>query len=265
MAHGAKGTIQDPSLHLLGEQGQRSSQVPDVAANLRRVREQLAAAAVRAGRQGGDITLVAVSKTKPVTLVQAALAAGQVDFGENLVEEAWAKFADPGDQSSLASRGVPGVRLHLIGPIQSRKAALAVACRPVLIHAVDRLKIAHRLDRFAADAGLRLGILLEINVSGEPSKFGFAPDQLDQAMDGLLSLPHLLVQGLMTIPPYHSDPEMARPYFVQLRHLQERLAASYPEASWRHLSMGMSHDFVVAVEEGATIVRVGTAIFGERT
>lgn len=247
------------------EQAKQRSQVPSVAANLRRVREQMAVAAARAGRPLDEITLVAVSKTKPLSLIKAALAAGQEDFGENLVEEAWAKFANPEGATSLASQGVSGVRLHLIGPIQSRKAALAVTCRPVLIHAVDRLKIARRLDRFAASAGLNLEVLLEVNVSGEPTKFGYAPDELDQAMEGLLSLAHVQVRGLMALPPYDPDPELARPYFVQLRKLQERLRASYPEAGWRHLSMGMSHDFSVAIEEGATIVRVGTAIFGERT
>lgn len=255
---------QQPSLHPSMMQGEQLSPAPDVAANLRRVHEQLAAAAARSGRAVEEITLVAVSKTKPVALVQAALDAGQLDFGENLVEEAWAKFADPDTPSSLAGRGVPDFRLHLIGPIQSRKAALAVACRPVLIHAVDRMKIVWRLDRFAADAGLILEVLLEVNLAGEPSKFGFAPEELRAAMDGLLSRDHVRVRGLMTIPPYDPDPATARPYFSQLRQLQERLAAAYPEADWRHLSMGMSHDFAVAVEEGATIVRVGTAIFGER-
>ena len=254
-----------PSLHLSMVQGEQLPPAPNVAANLRRVREQLAAAASRSGRAAEEITLVAVSKTKPVALVQAALAAGQRDFGENLVEEAWAKFADPDTASSLASRGVPEVRLHLIGPIQSRKAALAVACQPVLLHALDRMKIARRLDRFAANAGLTLEVLLEVNLAGEASKFGFAPEELREAMDGLLGLDHVRVRGLMTIPPYDPDPEAARPYFIQLRQLQERLATAYPEADWRHLSMGMSHDFALAVEEGATIVRIGTAIFGERT
>jgi pyridoxal phosphate enzyme (YggS family) len=127
------------------------------------------------------------------------------------------------------------------------------------------MKIARRLDRFAAEAGLTLDVLLEVNLGGEPSKFGFAPEALQEAMDGLLRLAHVRVMGLMTMPPYDPDPEVARPYFVQLRELKERLAVAYPEAGWRHLSMGMSHDFAVAVEEGATIVRIGTAIFGERT
>lgn len=232
----------------------------ELADNLSRVRERIERAALDAGRNPQEITLVAVSKTHPVTAVQAALAAGQCDFGENMVEEAWSKFA--ASDAPLADR--PEARLHLIGPIQSRKAALAVACRPVLIHAVDRLKIANRLDRFAADAGLVLDVLVEVNVSGEESKFGFTPDGLQRDVDALLSLPNLNISGLMTIPPYDPDPELARPHFAALRALQEKLSKAVEAASWRQLSMGMSHDFEVAITEGATVVRVGTAIFGAR-
>ena len=232
----------------------------DVAANLAQVRERIARAARSSGRDPQKITLVAVSKTHPATAVQAALAAGQRDFGENLVEEAWNKFV--ASDSPLA--GGTEARLHLIGPIQSRKAVLAVSCRPVLVHSVDRLKIASRLDRFAAEAGLVLDVLLEVNVSGEESKFGFTPAGLQRDVEALLSLPNLNVSGLMTIPPYDPDPELARPHFAALRALQETLAAQYGAARWRHLSMGMSHDFEVAISEGATLVRVGTAIFGTR-
>jgi PLP dependent protein len=244
----------------------RVSNSTHIAANLAQVRERVAAAAQRAGRSPHEITLLAVSKTHPVGLVEQALAAGQRDFGENLVEEAWSKFADPGSPVSLASRldAAARPRLHLIGPIQSRKAALAVACRPVLIHAVDRLKIAARLDRFAGEAGLALDVLLEVNMAGEASKFGFTPDVVLRETEALLALPNLRVRGLMTIPPYEPDPEAARPHFAALRRLQRDLAQRYPQADWRHLSMGMSHDFEAAIEEGATIVRVGTAIFGTR-
>jgi hypothetical protein len=239
----------------------------DIAANLAWVRERMAAAAGRAGRAPDEITLLAVSKMHPVELVEQAMTAGQRDFGENLVEEAWAKFGDPGSAESLAARldaaGRP--RLHLIGPIQSRKAALAVACRPALIHAVDRLKIAVRLDRFAAEAGLVQDVLLEVNVAGEASKFGWTPDGVRQEAAAVLGLPHLRVAGLMTIPPYEPDPEAARPHFAALRRLREDLTQRFPQADWRCLSMGMSHDFEAAIEEGATIVRVGTAIFGTRT
>lgn len=239
----------------------------DIAANLAWVRERMAAAAQRAGRPADEITLLAVSKTHPAALIEQALAAGQRDFGENLVEEAWAKFGDPGSPASLAgcqdAAGRP--RLHLIGPIQSRKAALAVACRPALIHAVDRLKIAHRLDRFAAEAGLVLDVLLEVNVAGEASKFGWTPDGVRRDVEAILTLPHLRVAGLMTIPPFEPDQEAARPHFAALRRLQAELARRYAQADWRCLSMGMSHDFEVAIQEGATLVRVGTAIFGTRT
>lgn len=246
------------------------AQQVDVAGNLDRVRQRIAAAAARAGRSPDEIVLLAVSKNQPLNLVRQAIAAGQRDFGENLVEEAWQKFVDPGSAASLtgalpaALLPDPGVRLHLIGPIQSRKAPRAVACRPALIHAVDRLKIAERLNRFAGEAGLALDVLLEVNISGEASKFGFSPDGLWQAVDSLLTLPHLRVAGLMTIPPENPDPENARPYFAALRRLRDRLAERYPSVAWRHLSMGMSHDFEAAIAEGATIVRVGTAIFGPR-
>ena len=243
----------------------------DIAANLATVRQKIAEAAQRAGRSVDEITLVAVSKTHPVELVLQALDAGQIDFGENRVEEAWAKFVDPSSTGSVHNvsssddeRALPQVNLHLIGPIQSRKAELAVACRPVLIHSVDRLKIAGKLDRLAGEAGLRLDILLEVNVSGEASKFGFTPDGLWQDAEAILALPALRVRGLMTIPPYDMDPEAARSVFVALRLLRDRLAVRWPQADWHHLSMGMSHDFEVAIEEGATIVRVGTAIFGTR-
>jgi hypothetical protein len=236
----------------------------DIAGNLAQVRERMAAASARAGRSPDDITLLAVSKTHPVALIEQALAAGQRAFGENLVEEAWAKFADPGSPLASPLGAAARPRLHLIGPIQSRKAALAVACRPALIHAVDRLKIAARLDRFAGEAGLALDVLLEVNVAGEASKFGFTPEDALREAEAILALPNLQVRGLMTIPPYKPDPDASRPHFAALRRLQGELAQRYPQADWRHLSMGMSHDFEVAIEAGATIVRVGTVIFGVR-
>ena len=166
----------------------------------------------------------------------------------------------PADDGNL----LPPVNLHLIGPIQGRKTELAVDCRPVLVHAVDRLKIAGKLDRFAGEAGRRLDILLEVNVTGEASKFGFTPAGLWQDVEAILALSNVRVRGLMTIPPYEIDPQAARGAFVALRELRDRLAVRWPQADWHHLSMGMSHDFEVAIEEGATIVRVGTAIFGVR-
>ncbi len=229
-----------------------------VAENLARVRERMSRAAEGAGRNPEGVILVAVSKTHPWSYVAAALAAGQVDFGENRPEEAYEKFLGaPHPEPSVA-------RLHLIGPIQSRKARLAFDCRPVLIHSVDRLKIAHRLNELAQETGRSLDVLFEVNISGEMSKSGFSPAELTSAAPDLLSLPGLRSHGLMAIPPFDPDPETARPHFIALRRLRDVLAGAYPQADWSQLSMGMSDDFEVAIAEGATIVRVGSAIFGPR-
>ncbi len=230
-----------------------------IAANLQHVQQQIAAAARQCGRDPAAITLVAVSKTHPWAYVQAALAAGQLDFGENRPEEAHAKFIVDGADAR------PRPRLHLIGPIQSRKAKIAFACRPVLIHSIDRPKIARKLSALAAEAGLTLDILFEVNISGEASKAGFSADDLRSALPELLALPGLRSHGLMTIPPFDPDPEKARPYFRALRRLRDHLQEDFPQADWSQLSMGMSHDFPVAIAEGATLVRVGTAIFGPRS
>lgn len=238
-----------------------------ISTNLAEIHTRIAQAAERAGRAPDAVTLLAVSKTHPPAAIAAAWAAGQRAFGENLVEEAWTKFADPATaQAALYRRdGATPPELHLIGPIQSRKAGLAVACRPALIHAVDRLKIATKLNQAALAAGVTLDVLLEVNVAGEASKAGFAPHDLLAEADALVALPNLRIHGLMTIPPYTPDPQAARPHFAALRRLRAVLAARYPETDWQQLSMGMSHDFEAAIAEGATIVRVGTAIFGERS
>jgi len=235
-----------------------NTSLPPIAENLRAITECMAAAARRSGRSPQAITLVAVSKTHSWDFVAAALAAGQTDFGENRPEEAHAKFiANPEAEGEA-------FRLHLIGPIQSRKAKIALDCRPALIHSIDRAKIAHKLDALAGEQGRKLDALLEVNVSGEASKHGWSPADLRQQLPDLLALPHLHFHGLMTIPPYDPEPETARPYFVALRTLRDSLANDFPQADWSQLSMGMSHDFEVAIEEGATLVRVGTAIFGPR-
>ncbi len=231
---------------------------PPIADNLKRVYERLSAAAQRAGRQPDEITLVAVSKTHSWDFVAAAIAAGQVDFGENRPEEAHAKFIENPDAAGAS------FRLHLIGPIQSRKARIAMDCKPVLIHSIDRLKIARKLDALAREQDVILDVLLEVNVSGEASKHGWSPDDLRAQLPDLLALSNLHFHGLMTIPPYDPDPETARPFFIALRQLRDELAREFPAQDWSQLSMGMSHDFEVAIEEGATIVRVGTAIFGPR-
>jgi pyridoxal phosphate enzyme (YggS family) len=228
--------------------------------NLFSVQERIAAAANRTGRDPGEVTLVAVTKMEPPEVILAAYDLGLRHFGENRVEEAQEKAGDlPAD-----------ITWHMIGHIQSRKA------RDVLslfnwVHSVDRIKIARRLERFAAEEGVPLPILLECNVSGEASKYGMAADRwmedeeqrraLFAAIEEIASLPHLQVQGLMTMAPIVEDAEEARPVFVQLRRLRDELAGAFPQASWQHLSMGMTDDFEVAIEEGATLVRVGRAIF----
>ena len=226
------------------------------------MRERIARAAQRAGRSPDEITLVAVSKGHPPEAVVEAYHLGVRDFGENRVEEAEPKIAAV--REMLAAEGLgEDIRWHMIGHIQSRKARRAVAPY-VLVHSVDRLKIARRLDHFAGEIGRTLPVLLEINVSGEPTKFGFSPEDVLEVAGEILALPHLQVQGLMTMAPFVEDAEEVRPVFAALRRLRDELAQRYPQADWRHLSMGMTNDFEVAVEEGATIVRIGTAIFGRR-
>lgn len=244
-----------------------------IAENLRQVRARMAEAAQRAQRSPDETTLVAVSKTKPLALIAETAAAGQVDFGENRVEELWEKA------EAAAAAGLDQIRWHAIGTIQSRKAKLALGPPAVesqpgkgaicLIHAVDRPKIAQRLSRLAADNDQQLDVLLEVNVSGEASKHGFSPASLVDALPALLNLPALRYCGLMTMAPYVHDAEEVRPLFRELRILLEELRhafppAQFPRVAWKHLSMGMTSDFEVAIEEGATIVRVGTAIFGHR-
>ena len=238
-----------------------------IAHNLAAVRQRILAVAQRAGRDPATITLVAVSKTKPMTAIQAAYAAGQRDFGENRLEELAIKVPQ------AQALGLEGIRWHLIGAIQSRKTPDVVAAYAAglyaLLHAVDRLKIAERLSRDAGGGGCVLSILLEVNVSGEASKQGFSPAELLQLAPTLLALPNLHVQGLMTMAPLVADPAEARPVFRNLRLLRDQLTATYESAHkpahWQQLSMGMTNDFEVAIEEGATLVRVGSAIFGERS
>lgn len=215
--------------------------------NLRRVEERLAAAAERAGRRRDEITLVAVTKTVPPELIAQALAAGLTVFGESRLQEARAKIP------AVASRA----RWHLVGHLQTNKVRDAVALFE-LIHSVDSVRLATEIDKWASRIGKTQAVLLEVNVSGEARKFGFRPEELPAALAEISRLPRVEVQGLMTIAPFVADPEQARPCFRRLRELRDALRL-------RHLSMGMSNDFEVAVAEGATLVRIGTAIFGERT
>jgi PLP dependent protein len=227
--------------------------------NIERVRERIAAAEQRAGR-AGQVTLVAVSKTQPAEMVVEAYCAGLRVFGENRVEEADPKVAAV--QALLQARFGPEISLewHMIGHLQSRKAADVLPWAS-LVHSVDSVKLAGRLSR-AAPEGRTLPVLLEVNVSGEESKAGFRPEELASAVEDIAALPCLRLEGLMTMAPIVEDPEQARPVFRGLRQLRDRLARQYPALPWTHLSMGMTDDFGVAIEEGATLVRIGRAVFG---
>jgi PLP dependent protein len=234
-----------------------------VAENIVRVREQIAAAARRAARNPEEITLMGVSKTFPVERIREAYAAGLRVFGENRVQE----FAAKAD----ALHDLRDTEWHLIGHLQTNKAAKAAE----LFHAVDSVdsvRMAEKLNACAESAGKTLSVLIEINIGGEQAKSGVAPNSDEQGSDELETIlrgaprwGNLNIHGLMTVPPYTEDPEGSRPYFRQLRQIRDSIAArNLPQIRTAALSMGMSHDFEVAIEEGATCVRVGTAIFGER-
>jgi hypothetical protein len=225
-----------------------SSEPESIAGRLAAVRARIDAAARAAGRDPSTVTLVAVSKTQPPEAIREAYAAGQRDFGENYAQEVVAKHAALAD--------LEGLRLHFIGGLQRNKAK-DVAPRAAMVQSVDREDLARELDKRAAAAGRTLEVLLEVNVGGEASKSGAAPADVPALVKAVRALPHLALRGLMTIPPEVDDPAEARPFFAALRELAKAhgLAA---------LSMGMSHDFEAAIAEGATIVRVGTAIFGAR-
>lgn len=225
----------------------------DILSNLERVRSEIADAAKKSGRALKEVELVAISKTHEAAKVRAALDAGQQVFGESRVQEARAKIP------LLPST----VRWHFVGRLQKNKIRHALAFFE-LFHSVDSIALAREMDRIAAEEGLHLRVLLEVNVAGEGSKIGFAPDSLRAEMETLLELPRLSVEGLMTIPPLAPEAEASRKYFSALRDLRDQFAARF-QVKLPQLSMGMSGDFTVAIEEGATLVRVGTAIFGKRT
>ena len=228
-----------------------------IAANLADVRARMAEAALAAGRSPDAVQLVAVSKTHPLSAIAAAYAAGQRDFGENRLEELWPKVR------AAQAADFPDLRWHMIGTIQSRKTGDAVGPF-ALVHAVDRVKIAERLSRDALAAGKVMDVLLEVNISGETSKYGFMPDDVRSTAPGMLALAGIRIRGLMTMAPLVDDPAAARPVFRALRVLRDQLADALPQGDWQHLSMGMTNDFPVAIAEGATIVRIGSAIFGIR-
>ena len=224
-----------------------------ITENLERVREQIAQAAAKAGRNADDVELVAISKTHDATKVREAIEAGQTLFGESRVQEARVKIPE------LPSN----LRWHFVGHLQKNKIRHALPLFE-LIHSVDSLALAQDINRIAEEDGLHPRVLLEVNVAGEGSKFGFTPEKLREDLENLLALPRLSILGLMTIPPIAEEAEASRKYFVQLRELRDRLQTEF-HVDLAQLSMGMTQDFAIAVEEGATLVRVGTAIFGKRS
>jgi pyridoxal phosphate enzyme (YggS family) len=221
---------------------------------------QITQAATASGRHPHDVHLLVVSKSQPLEVLQASISAGITCFGENYAEEAVAK---------ITAIGGIGVEWHMIGHVQSRKAGL-VAGNFNMLHSLDSLKLAGRLDRFCAELNRTLPVLLEFNVSGEESKSGFPawePErwpELEAQIEQILDLPHLRVSGLMTMPPFYEDAERTRPYFKRLREVKGFLENRFPGPYWKELSMGTSVDFLAAVQEGATFVRVGQAILGPR-
>src|SRR5205823_7226471 len=225
------------------------SSIPE---NLERVREQIAQAAAKAGRSVDDVDLIAISKTHEAAKVREAIDAGQSLFGESRVQEARIKIPE------LPSK----TRWHFVGHLQKNKIRHALPLFE-MIHSVDSLALAQDMNRIAEEEGLHPRVLLEVNVAGEGSKFGFAPDKLREQMEALLALPRLSIEGLMCLPPLGVESEDSRKFFVQVRELRDSLEKEF-SVKLPRLSMGMTQDFAIGIDEGATLVRVGTAIFGER-
>jgi PLP dependent protein len=226
-----------------------------IAERVAAVRERIARAAARAGRDPSGVTLIAVSKTHPPEAVREALSAGLHDFGENRVQEAEPKIAALADLR-------PELRWHLVGHLQANKARKAAALFD-RIHSVDGVGLARRLEQSAVENGAGVRVLVQVDLAAEPAKFGLDEDHLLPTLEELRGSTSLRVDGLMVLPPYEEDPERVRPFFAKLRDLRDA-AVARGLLQGAELSMGMSHDLEVAVEEGATLVRVGTAIFGER-
>ncbi len=224
-----------------------------IAENIARLKEEIAAACRRAGRDEREVALMAVSKVHPVEAILEAYAAGQHLFGENKVQEYEGKRA--------RLEGLEGAKFHLIGPLQSNKTNKAAELFDA-VDAVDSLRIAERLDRAAKALGKKLPVLIEVKLSDEESKHGVAPGELIGLLDAMRGFEAVEAVGLMTVPPWSEDAEVARPYFRELRRLRDEAAKAHPKVV--QLSMGMTNDFAVGIEEGSTCVRVGTAIFGKR-
>ncbi len=224
----------------------------EITTRLAEIRQRMVDAARKSRRSTEEIELVAVSKTHPVEKVQAAVEAGQLLFGESRVQEARVKIP------LLPSR----LRWHFIGHLQKNKIRHALPLFE-LFHGIDSLGLAQEMERISGEEGVRPRVLLEVNLAGEASKHGFSPEALRRDLEAALSLGRLTIEGLMTLPPLAPEAEASRQYFVALRELRDQLEAEF-NVRLPHLSMGMSGDFPVAIEEGATLVRVGTALFGER-
>jgi pyridoxal phosphate enzyme (YggS family) len=234
--------------------------VSSIAERYRQVLSRITTVALSVGRSPESVRLVVVSKSQPLEVIRAAIDAGITVFGENYPEEAVEK---------MKSLGEPAVEWHMIGHVQSRKAAL-VAAHFTILHSLDSLRLAGRLDRFCDELNRVLPVLLEFNVSGEESKFGFSAwdeshwQNLLLEISQILNFSHIRVCGLMTMPPYNENQELVRPFFQRLHHLQDYLKKNFSETSWSELSMGTSVDYETAIQEGATMVRIGQAILGPR-
>jgi len=227
-----------------------------ISNNVRQVREEIHQAAAASGRNPEDVTLVAICKTFSVEAISEAIAAGLRIFGENRVQEAEPKIQalDPAN----------GLEWHLVGHLQSNKAKRAVQLFEV-IQSLDSIKLAQKLNQACVELGKSVSVLIQVNLGLEATKSGASREQVEEIVDQVASLPGLRLDGLMTIPPFFEDADRSRPFFAELRALRDRIESARPGSLGRkHLSMGMSHDFRPAIEEGATIVRVGTAIFGVR-
>lgn len=225
-----------------------------VKENLELVRARVAAACQRCGRNPEEVTLIAVSKTKPVSMVKEAAEAGAVDFGENKVQELCEKYEEV---------GMP-LRWHLIGHLQRNKVKYVVD-KAFMIHSVDSMRLAEEIQKEAEKKNCQVDVLIEVNIGGEETKSGVEPEEAAELVKSVSALPRVHVKGLMAIAPMVAEPEEARIYFVRMRELREEIRGlSLPGVEMKELSMGMTGDFEVAIEEGATMVRVGTAIFGGR-
>jgi hypothetical protein len=227
---------------------------PSISERLAQIRKRMEEACARCGRDSRSVELIAVSKKKPASMIDAAAQAGQQLFGESYVQE----FCDKETEVT------ENVRWHFIGALQSNKVKY-LRGRVEMIHAVDRLSLAREINKQWGKIDSTIDVLIQVNLAGEQSKAGVAPDAARSLVEQIAAFPHLRIKGLMTLPPAVENPEDVRPWFRQLRDLAHEIdRLKLPEVSMHTLSMGMSHDFEVAIEEGATLVRVGTAIFGAR-